>query len=673
VVFVVLAMAKNVVGVPDGYVAVPIDTDRAGVALRLCVLFKREPEAVAGHFVVLRDSFDSQVLLGCVTDAAGRVHEWVELWIQQVPAAISTAAFADALANTVLDDRWRRRADAWEKVEAPLRRTGWDAAHPPASFIDAQNGALVVPQDPQTREKWVLCEDDALLARKGLAQYGKSLHRYLYLKSKSEESKFIPLTEAAPKNDSTRPLAEVLGAKNRLVDFNEFAGLISVRRYSALSLDAFSEVLSGTSYEGVRQGRAVVDPGNIAQVLHGQDGDSNGSDGWLSISPSTSETFIFEALYLKLRLIADMVNAVRGFVQQSQRPVLELTPESFAVRLGTPGQALPVLWTATVSLADPGDTIPLPLPIAGAQYFASRRGGGPSLYRAPIAGRMLAGSGSVRVPNVVATPEKQLIVDLTLSTQQDLHPTAADLLRFRLNLACGRVDLFARLDPDAARAAGDWRFKSLRHRVDDKVIECLKKAEGIEIPNVTFELLPLLNTPCDLYSLAVIAARTLLVGPGMTLAQAVDKIKSLAAQTASAANERDAGGTLPQRIAAAFARDGQWQQWLGPQNLLRDPQRSEQAPRVVPPALWFDVLAMIIRMLPGAGPERACQNFGDVPTGGIHKVFDRPASDLDALLIRTRSLVVMDTGQNREMRSVISHLLSSMTREPAARRMVTQT
>jgi hypothetical protein len=242
-----------------------------------------------------------------------------------------------------------------------------------------------------------------------------------------------------------------------------------------------------------------------------------------------------------------------------------------------------------------------------------------------------------------------------------------------LNLACGRIDLFARWDAEAARAAGDWRFKSLRHRVDDKVVDCLKKAEGIEIPNVTFELLPLLNTPCDLYSLAVIAASILLVGPGMTLAQAVDKLKSLAAQTASSASERDAGGTLPQRIATAFAHDAQWQQWLGPQNLLRDPQRSELSPRVVPPALWFDVLAMMIRMLPGAGPERACRDFGDVPTGGIHKVFDRVASDLEALLMRTRSLVVMDTGQNREMRAVIASCLSSLAREPAARRMVSQT
>jgi hypothetical protein len=235
------------------------------------------------------------------------------------PSATSTiAAFQDALTNAVLDDRWRRRADAWEQVEAPLLiRTGWEAAHPPASFIDPQNAALVIPQDPQTREKWVLCEDDALLVRKGLPQYSKSLHRYLQLKSKGEESKFIPLTEGAPKNDSTRPISEVLASKARLVDFNEFAGLISVRRHSALSLDAFSEVLSGVSYEGVRQGRAIVDPANVAEVLRGEDGSS---DGWLSIAPISSETFIFEALHLKLRLIADMVNAVRRFVQQSQRP-----------------------------------------------------------------------------------------------------------------------------------------------------------------------------------------------------------------------------------------------------------------------------------------------------------------------------------------------------------------
>ena len=70
-------------GIPQGYTAVPIQ-DAVDAPLRLCVLARQTPDPVAGIFVLLRDLHDSLVYLGCVTDAGGRVREWLELWVQNV-------------------------------------------------------------------------------------------------------------------------------------------------------------------------------------------------------------------------------------------------------------------------------------------------------------------------------------------------------------------------------------------------------------------------------------------------------------------------------------------------------------------------------------------------------------------------------------------------------------
>ncbi len=673
-VFVMVGDAENnALGVPEGYVAIPLHNGN-GVPLRICILVRRAPDPVAGRLTILRDSFDALIYLGCITDSAGRVQDWVELWVQQYPASAgSLAAFRESVTNSILDDRWRKRAEAWEKADRRLTiKTAWESSHPLPMFIDVAGGKCFSPMDEQSRQPWALCEDDGLLMKKGLAPFTRSLDRYLYLKSAGENSTFIAASVATVegKKTSARPLSEIVKDGPDVLSLNPTGGFISVRRYNAIALDQFADVLGGGAFEGVREGRSIVDPLGVAQALHRRE-QAAGSAGWLSFEPAHGTTFILESLHLKLRLLADAVEATKDYVRRAQRPILELSPSSFSVELADPGVALPYLWTANIALSDPGDAIPLPLPIAGAQYFASPRQNGAAIYRAPAAARMFTGRGFVRVPSVSITAEGQLVADLTLRTDSDIRPTAGDLLRFRLNLASGRFDLFARPDAESAAAAGEWRFRSLRHRVSDSnIVNAFKQAEGTEFDNILFELLPLLNAPCDLYSLAVIAVRTLLVGTGATLALSLDRVCSLAKQTV--ANTEGAPADLTSRIAGIFASDERWRQWLGAQNLLHDPDRSEQAARVVPNKLWYDVLAMIVRMLPGPGPERACRDYGDVPSGGIHKVFDRAASDLSQLLLRTRSLVVMDARQNREMRSVIEKTLASFSREPAARRLVPQ-
>src|SRR3954468_2084698 len=66
----------NVTGIPAGYVAVSLMPGQRGAPLRLCGLARQKPDAAAGHFILLHDTIDARVFLGCVTDAGGVVHKW---------------------------------------------------------------------------------------------------------------------------------------------------------------------------------------------------------------------------------------------------------------------------------------------------------------------------------------------------------------------------------------------------------------------------------------------------------------------------------------------------------------------------------------------------------------------------------------------------------------------
>jgi len=67
-----------------GYHAVPIsDADKESV-LRLCVVVREAPDPLAGIFVLLRDTTEESIFLGCLLDKGGHVHLWLELWIQNI-------------------------------------------------------------------------------------------------------------------------------------------------------------------------------------------------------------------------------------------------------------------------------------------------------------------------------------------------------------------------------------------------------------------------------------------------------------------------------------------------------------------------------------------------------------------------------------------------------------
>src|SRR5882757_1269745 len=92
--------------VPEGFLAIPLHDSDIGASIRLCVLARKVADPAVGHLVLLRDFPDASVYLGCLTDAGGRLREWIEIWVQNVDGlASSLPALSESFSNHSVDKR----------------------------------------------------------------------------------------------------------------------------------------------------------------------------------------------------------------------------------------------------------------------------------------------------------------------------------------------------------------------------------------------------------------------------------------------------------------------------------------------------------------------------------------------------------------------------------------
>jgi hypothetical protein len=445
-----------------------------------------------------------------------------------------------------------------------------------------------------------------------------------------------------------------VGAPGEVVSVNGGGGLMMVRPYAPLSYEQYVDAITGVEGEG---GPADALLNGIAAAATGASGGPSKAGGWLNISAAGNSARLVEALHLKLMLLVGAVAAVRSTTAGAQRPMLNLSARSFRVRLSRGGATLPLWWTARAEIAEPGEGVELPIEGTSAKYYLTA-GGAMSVYTPAAMGRTASGKGWLRLRNVI-TESNGAILEGTLSTQDRITPGSNDLLWLRMTVGQTRVDLYGMIDSKEAMASGELRIRTIPHRLPEDVTARLKSALGVPIPDVNFELVPLLSSPCDVYALGVLAVRTLLTGPGRPLPVALDEIMSLAAQ---AGRDAESGEDLPARLMRVFESDKKWAASLGPQKLLAGVTDADEAFLAIPPRLWFGTLAMVIRMFTGMGPDARCRDLGDAPMGGIHKVFDGVLDDLYALLTAARSLIVSDQGLSKDVRDVVKDCLRAARR-----------
>jgi hypothetical protein len=613
--------------------------------LAVCVVARRAPDPSAGHLVSLRQMLTGSVLLGCLADAADVVHEWLEIWIERVDELKdSPEGVRRALTNGMVDEAWRDAFRAWGDLDPrAVLRVGWEEQAPPPLFLDPAAMRVVRGRDAAGRVLR-LCRDDALLAARGLPTFTGTLHRYLHAPEGGPDAPLVPVTRDAPRGAATAEPAEPA-----LVPLNAACGLMQVHRHRPVAYEAFVDVLAGGPWQGLFHGPAPLPLAEPLRELSQSSTAERLAGGHLLLARHGQAGRMIEVLHLKLAALAGAVSAVRRFAARAQRPLLCLNAASFRVELPQPGPGLPYLWTASVHLVDPGDAVGLAVPGSDVRYFLRGRGEHASIYR-PASGRPAArGTASVRLRRILES-KGSCVIEGTLHTAERLELATRDLLWMRVPVAGSALHLYAHADAEGGMATGEVRFRSVPQQFGAERAAALRPLEGVPIESVPFEVVPLLSAPCDLYALGVLAVRTLLVGPGTTLPVALDETLSLARSVA--AHHDDAVG-LPLRLRGIIEEDPRWMKRLGPQALVQDPLEPAEALGLVPADLWSAVLSMIVRLFPGIGPDSICRDLGDAPAGGMHKVFDPALEDLQRLLLRARSLIVVDWTANREMHGVI--------------------
>ncbi len=634
----------------DEFVAVPIEP--APAAVRLCVVVRTQPDAVAGWFVPLRAEVDTRVVLGCLADAGGTVQRWLELWVQDVDGLAQTPlARRGRLDNRLLDERWDRRLEAMRQLDgAGVLATLTEGAPAGPVLIDVEARRLAT----DAAAGWRLCQDDARLRQADLPAYGESLHRYLY-RPDEPDAPLLGASSGAPTSPQTAPL-ETLLAEGRLVPL-VLAGRLAVRTFHPADYEGLLRCLSGQARDEALCSQLPAPlAARMAQA-------PSAAQAELFLSAEGLAGRLPEVLLLKLGLLAELLESLRTHTALTGGPLLNLSPESFRVEWTQPPAALPSLWHARAVLVEPGQAIRLTVPGTDAAIFAAPDHAGPNVYRPPVAGLGVRGKAGLRIRQVSDDQAGQVVLDGTLAAQERIEPARQDLVWLRLALAGTRVDLYATLESHSALAAGEWRFRTLPLRLEADQVAALRSAEGVPLSAVPFELMVRLGSPCDLYSAGVLAVRTLLVDADTTLPKALDELLSLARELAQ---RRDPSVPPAQRVAGLLWQEPRFQDSLGPHRLVDEAVEPARALALLPQAIWCETLAIVARMFPGLGPDSYCPDWAG-PASALQQVYEAPLAQLRALTRRLRSLVIVDNPGNREMQAVLRRQLELLVRPAEVR------
>lgn len=636
-------------GIPDGYSPVSVLPAQTG-PLKLCVLVRQEADEVGGHLIVLRDTSDARIYLGCICDAAGAVTQWVEIWIQTTEGFLdSPGGHTAALTNGLLDQRWIDSASA-VAAAGELIHSGHEGEHPLPIAIHLPTMSAVNPVDAESGGRWQLCRDEARLAKLELPTYSGSLHRYLWVPEWGDDGPLVPVTTGAPETESMRSRELAIRDYDNLVRFNLHAGLMMVRPYQPIGLDDFVDVVGGATWDGVLHGRTLIDPGGVVARIREDAAGRGEYQGHLFLGSHGKWGRFVEGYHLKLHLLAQAIQHVARLIEGQQRPLLNLCTEHFRVSIGSDMWPLPHLWTSRVDLVDIGDAVELRPDNADACTFLRPRSAGPSVYWPDSVSDPSRGVGEVRVRQVVSETQDEMVLEGTLRSQDvRLATDRNDLVWLRPTVGSSRINLYATLDTSSAMASGEARFRTVSQRLPGDVRSQLKAAQGVPMADTEFEIIPVTSSPCDLYAMGVVAVRLLLVDGTTTLPRALDELMSLAREVGQSTSD----APLAQRIQMMFESDLRWIESLGPQRCAREEMTSQDAFDLIPAELWFETLAMIVRMFPGLGPDSVCRDFGDARDGALQRVFESTISDLDRLITRSRSLIVIDWRFNREVHAIV--------------------
>ena len=581
----------------------------------------------------------------------------MEIWVQtlQVPELMLSGHQAQ-LFNLFFDRDWQAETDLLKRRLPQLFI---------ATQMESHNAGpiLIKPPLPETvpgfarieLTGWRVCSDDLLLQSHGLDPYTTSLSRYLHDPASKENKTFLATSADAPVNSHVQGVDRLYSAPEVYAVFNPQAGFIRVTRHHPLSLEDYLQILEGRPWKGphynfgksLANGNYVAlqewsaNPKGLPFLLHG--------DGSLV-------NHVNEVFFLKLALLLDCFKEARSRVKTHQLPLLNLSPASFNVCLQETGEQFPALWSARGRLSKPGQAYPLKIKSTEQKYFIRLGKIKPSPFLPEGMGAHSFGIGNVQIRNVTMETDG-VVLEGTLVAEDYLGLDPHDLLWFKLPLGDSRIEFHAHVYKSDTGSPREARFRTVPAKFSDSVVDSLKRAAGTRFPKSPYEIWPLLSSPCDLFSLGVMAVRIFLANSQNNLPIILDEILSLARRAGEVAKSRD---DYVDQLKSLVKSDERLSGLVSPKNLIEGSHTPKQAWAAISTDLWFEAIGWVLCLFPDTGVHSFCKDFGDVSPLALETVFDSPIQQLESIIFRLRSILAPSLSNNEEISSVILQQLKNL-------------
>ena len=586
-------------------------------------------------------------------DCAGEVKEWFDLWIQDTSSwHLEINRQILTVTNPIIDRHWLDWCQGVAKAHPKMVFNLGLEQHPsPAIWLCPEGRSLFI-----TETTWFLCTDDAILRKNRLAAYSDTLHRYLWDKNE-QNPRFLAATPDAPEGPMTMKSADIY---NDAIPINPTGSLIVLRRSYSLPLSDFVDIISNRSKpEDIRESlRNPVEGSNLALIE--MSGASIKNPGFF-FQKNQSDGHLCELLHLKLAALHGAFVATAHAIQQSSCPFFDLNIDQFGVSLSDIKTSLPFLWTHQVSLQAPPQCLRTLVGDAAEPCFIPCPDLHQSIYRSPRVLSEVRGLARVRIRKV-SEPDDQgfVVMEGTLVSEEPIQAGRLDLLCLEWVLPkLGRLCLYAKIEGKSSE--GEYRFCSLQTKLSPAFKEWLDAGKNtLSSDRVNFHLLPRIGTPCDLYSLGVIALRILIHHPD-GLAATLDDLLSLARQYRMRFS--DANWTTGTASLLEFAKTGEAgpiAERLGPQWLIANSEMtSNDAFAEIPSPLWWAIIDFLTRLFPGESMDSFCKNHEDFQPRALHEVLAAPITALESLLGHSRELLFGNPNANRELLKAVQQAKAS--------------
>lgn len=599
--------------------------------------------------VVMRVTGEARVYLAGLRDAAGRVHGWYEVHVQLAPSDAAGPG-GEAVSNAQSDAVWAERAGRWQQVSSAMGTLACGYEKRPGPVLMLDSGGNLVSHLKDRSRSWALCTDEGVLEQAGLGGYAGNTERYIWEVAADGKGDAASLTLASSAGDDVLAAVGAAGAEQIV----SLGGRWMVMPLAGLSLESWLEVLEATSKasearEGKENGEAAA--GLVIQRL--------AKAGPVLVSRRGSSQGLAELFAAKAAVWAACVKQVADEVAASERPMLAVCPRLFAVRVGQ-RRGVPLAWQSEVVLTEGSAAREVKTQASGLALFVPGKGVSHALYSPHPGGATPAGaagaSGSNRWGKLSLRSVKAdgglVTLEATLTSEERLPP-ARDSIWVRFASGSQTLSLIGSVDTKGALAGNQVRFRTRPTKLSADVVAELEQLAGVPI-EAEFRLLNPQTAACDMHGLAVLGARIFLKNGRLSLPEALDSIRNLAAEVGET---RDDSVRLATRVAAVVAGDERWMQELGPQHAAGGTLDWQTAMGQIGQERWCTMLASLVRMLPGAGPESLCKHLSDVPAGRPSEPLEVMAGELSLLRDQAMLAVFGDSVADRELADLLRKAL----------------